>query len=108
MNVVAADTEEEARFLASSGREAFANLRRGMPTTLPPQSKVFEKDVVPFGQLPLAEVTSIAMVGSPPTVRDGLREFTSQTAADEIMIVSHIYDHEKRVRSYEIASSLVP
>jgi luciferase family oxidoreductase group 1 len=108
VNVVAADTDDEARFLTSSGREAFANLRRGMPTTLPPPSREFEKDVVPFGQLPLTEATSIAMVGSPSTVQQGLREFATQTAADEIMIVSHIYDHAKRVRSYEIAASLFP
>ena len=83
VNVVAAPTDEEARFLASSGREAFANLRRGMPTTLPPPSREFEpfdrargeKDVAPFGQLRLAEATSISMVGSPATVREGLRAF---------------------------------
>jgi luciferase family oxidoreductase group 1 len=103
VNVVAAPTDEEGRFLASSGREAFANLRRGMPTTLPPPSSEFEKDVVPFGQLPIEEVTSVSMVGSPATVREGLRQFISRTAADEIMIVSHIYEHAKRIRSYEIA-----
>ena len=101
-----AGTDEEARFLASSGREAFASLRRGMPTTLPPPSREYEKDVVPYGQLPLAEVTSIAMVGSRETVRDGLHAFIEGTAADEIMIVSHIFDHAKRVRSYEIAADL--
>ena len=106
VNVVAAPTDEEARFLASSGREAFANLRRGMPTTLPPPSKEFERDVVSFGQLPLAEVTSISMVGSPATVREGLGQFLSRTAADEIMIVSHIYEHAKRIQSYEIVAGL--
>jgi alkanesulfonate monooxygenase SsuD/methylene tetrahydromethanopterin reductase-like flavin-dependent oxidoreductase (luciferase family) len=74
-----------------------------MPTTLPPPSSEFEKDVVPFGQLPIEEVTSVSMVGSPATVREGLRQFISRTAADEIMIVSHIYEHAKRIRSYEIA-----
>ena len=106
VNVVAAPTDEEGRFLASSGREAFANLRRGMPTTLPPPSREFEKDVVPFGQLPIEEVTSVSMVGSPATVREGLRQFISHTAADEIMIVSHIYEHAKRLRSYEIVAEL--
>ena len=106
VNVVAAETDAEARFLASSGRQAFANLRRGMPTTLPPPSREFEKDVVAFGQMPLREVTSIAMVGAPGTVRAGLETFVRDTAADEIMIVSHIYDHAARVRSYEIATDL--
>jgi luciferase family oxidoreductase group 1 len=104
VNVVAAATDAEARFLASSGREAFASLRRGMPIALPPPSREFEKDVVPFGQIPLTEVTSIAMVGSPSTVADGLRHFVAQTSADELMIVSHIYDHEKRLESYRIAA----
>jgi luciferase family oxidoreductase group 1 len=106
VNVVAADTDEEARFLATSGRQAFANLRRGMPTTLPPPSRDYEKEVVPFGHVPLEEVMTISMVGSPETVREGLRQFLAQTRADELMIVSHIYDHEARVRSYEVVAEV--
>ena len=106
INVVAAETDDEARFLASSGRQAFANLRRGMPSTLPPPSVEYEKEVVPYGRLPLAEVTSIAMVGSPATVREGIDAFVAQTAADELMVVSHIFDHAARVRSYEILAQL--
>ena len=102
VNVVAAETDEEAKFLATSGRQAFANLRRGMPSTLPPPNREFEKDVVPYGRIPLHEVTSIAMVGSPATVREGLEVFVSHTAADELLVVSHIYDHAARVRSYEL------
>ena len=107
VNVVAADTDDEARLLATSGRQAFANLRRGMPTTLPPPNPEFEKDVVPFGQVPLEEITSVSIVGSAGTVREGLRQFTEQTGADELMIVSHIYDHRARVRSYEIVAATV-
>ncbi len=95
------------RILATSSRQAFASLRRGMPTTLPPPSAEWEKDVVTFGRIPLEEVTSIAMVGSPDTVRQGLESFVSPTHADEVMIVSHIYDHAARVRSYEIAAALM-
>ena len=106
VNVVAADTDDEARFLATSGRQAFASLRRGMPITLPPPSREFEKDVVPFGQLPIEEVNSIAMVGSPATVDAGLRQFVDSTGADELMVVSHIYDHAARVRSYELLAQV--
>jgi len=107
VNVVAAETDDEARFLASSGRQAFASLRRGVPIQLPPPSREFEKDVVPFGQLPLHEVTSVAMVGSQATVASGFRSFLETTKADELMIVSHIYDHASRVRSYEIVAQLM-
>ena len=106
VNVIAAETDEEARFLATSGRESFANLRRGTPTTLPPPNRAFEKDVTPFGVLPLEEVTSIAMVGSPATVTDGLHRFIALTGPDELMVVSHIYDHAARVRSLEILAAI--
>jgi luciferase family oxidoreductase group 1 len=108
LNVVAADTDEEARFLATSGRESFANLRRGMPTTLPPPNREFEKDVVPFGAIPLEEVTSVAMVGSAATVTDGLRRFITLTAPDELIVLSQIYDHAARVRSLEILAAASP
>jgi luciferase family oxidoreductase group 1 len=106
INVVSAETDDEARRLATSGRESFASLRRGMPIALPPPNREVEKDVVPFGRLPLAEATSIAMVGSPATVAQGVERFVAQTSPDELMIVSHIYDHAARVRSYEITSAI--
>ena len=102
VNVVAADTDEQAKFLATSGRQAFANLRRGMPTTLPPPSKEFEKDVVPFRGIRLEEMQSISMVGAPDTVRADLDDFIERTRTDELIVVSHIYDHRARLRSYEL------
>ena len=106
INVVAADTDDEARFLASSGRQAFASLRQGMPIQLPPPSREFEKEVATYGEIPLREVTSIAMVGSPATVRQGITNFVAETAPDELMVVSHIYDHGARLRSYELVAEL--
>jgi alkanesulfonate monooxygenase SsuD/methylene tetrahydromethanopterin reductase-like flavin-dependent oxidoreductase (luciferase family) len=74
---------------------------------LPPPSKEYEKDVEPFGAVPLEEVTSVSMVGDAATVRDGLESFVAKTSADEVIVVSHIYDHSARVRSYEIMASLM-
>jgi alkanesulfonate monooxygenase SsuD/methylene tetrahydromethanopterin reductase-like flavin-dependent oxidoreductase (luciferase family) len=73
-----------------------------MPTTLPPPNKAYEKDVVVFGAIPLEEMQSVAFVGTADTVADGLRRFAAATAADELIAVSHIYDHAARVRSLEI------
>ena len=107
VNVIAADSEDDARLLATSGRQAFASLRLGMPIKLPPPNPAFEKDVVPFGQIPLHETTSIAMVGTKRTVEQGLTEFVSATGADELIVVSHIYDHQARRRSLEIVAELL-
>ena len=103
VNVVAADTDEEARFLASSGRQSFASLRAGRPTQLPPPSKEWERDP---NEVPgVTPPTRVSFVGSPATVREQMTAFIDRTAADELIIVSHIYDHAARLRSYELASS---
>jgi len=105
INVVAADTDADARLLATSGRESFANLRRGRPTTLPPPNPAFEKDVIPFGTIPLEEMPLVAFVGTAATIADGLRRFVDATQADELIATSHIFDHAARVRSLEILAS---
>ncbi|MGZ4711078.1 MAG: LLM class flavin-dependent oxidoreductase, partial [Acidimicrobiales bacterium] len=47
-----------------------------------------------------------SIVGSPETVRAGLERITKLTGADELMVVSAIYDHDQRVRSYEILAEV--
>jgi alkanesulfonate monooxygenase SsuD/methylene tetrahydromethanopterin reductase-like flavin-dependent oxidoreductase (luciferase family) len=47
-----------------------------------------------------------AVVGSPETVRAGIERFAEQTRADELMVVSAIYDHDARVRSYELLAEI--
>ena len=105
-NIVAADSDDEARFLATSGRESFSSLRRGMPTTLPPPNRAFEREVAPFGTIPLEEVQSVSIVGSPATVRQGLESFVTETRPDEVIVVTQTYEHTARLRSYEIVSTI--
>ena len=101
VNVVAADTDAEARFLASSGRQSFAALRAGRPVTLPPPSKEWERE--PSDTATVDQGTRVSFVGSPKTVHAQMAEFVERTKADELIIVSHIYDHAARLRSYDIA-----
>ncbi len=105
VNVVAADTDAEARFLASSGRQAFASLRAGAPIRLPPPSREWEKDVVSFDPARLESLPSVSMVGSPRTIGDGIAAFVSRMQPDELIAVSHIYDHAARLHSYEILAA---
>jgi luciferase family oxidoreductase group 1 len=105
VNVVAAETDAEARFLASSGRQAFASLRQGHPIQLPPPSKEWERDPV-SDPSDAAQATRISFVGSPQRVADGMAAFVERTAADELIIVSHIYDHAARLRSYELTAAV--
>ncbi len=106
INVIAADTDEEARFLASSGRQAFTSLRAGTPIQLPPPSREWEKEVIPFDVATLETTGSVSLVGSPATIRSGFDAFASRMQPDEVIVVAHIYDHAARLRSYEIAAGL--
>jgi alkanesulfonate monooxygenase SsuD/methylene tetrahydromethanopterin reductase-like flavin-dependent oxidoreductase (luciferase family) len=51
-------------------------------------------------------VLSCAAIGSPTTVREQIAAFIERTGADELMITSNIFDHQARLRSYEIASQV--
>ena len=91
--------------LATSARESFTSLRRGMPIQLPPPNRAYEKDVVPFGAVPLEQMQLVAFVGAEPTIAEGLKKFVDATKADELIAMSHIYDHAARVRSLQILAS---
>jgi luciferase family oxidoreductase group 1 len=102
-NVVAADTDEEARYLFTSYEQSFVALRRGRPMPVPPPIKGYELPLTSIERAQLEPVLGMAMVGGPETIRRRLREFIAATGAEEIIIASQLFDHSARVRSYEIA-----
>jgi luciferase family oxidoreductase group 1 len=106
VNVIAAETDDEARRLATSLLQAFVLLRRGRPGPLLPPVDGFESQLSPQERATLDDALSCSFVGSPATVRRGLEGFIGRTRADEVMITSPIYDHAARLRSYEITSSV--
>ncbi len=105
-NVFAADTEEEAQFLATSMQQAFVNLRSGHPKRLQPPVDGYLDSIAPHQRDLLDEVLSCAAIGSRDTVKRLLKAFIEQTGADELMITSQIFDHNGRLRSYEITAEL--
>lgn len=102
INVVAAETDEEAKFLFSSLQQAFVNLRTGRPGKLPAPVEGFEEQMDPMARAMLAQTFSCAVVGSPQTVKDGVEAFIHRTGADELIVTAQIFDHAKRLRSFEI------
>jgi luciferase family oxidoreductase group 1 len=102
VNVVAAETDDDAQFLASSGRQSFASLRAGRPIRLPPPSSEWARD--PSEAKDPLQRTRVSFVGSPETVKTQMQDFIARTGADELIAVSHIYDHSARLRSYEIVA----
>jgi luciferase family oxidoreductase group 1 len=105
-NVFAADSDAEARILATSMQQAFVNLRSGRPTPLPPPMEGYEIQLSAPAKAMLADVLTCSAVGSPDTVRQALLEFIDRTRPDELMITAQIFDHSARLRCYEIAADI--
>ena len=106
-NVFAAQSDDQARVLASSMQQAFINLRTGRPSKLQPPIPGYLESLPAQARAMLDEVLSCSAVGSLATVREGLHAFVERTGADELMIVSQIFDHEARMESYGITARAV-
>ena len=105
VNVIAAETNAEARFLFSSLQQSFLNIRTGRPAKLPPPIEDLEQRIDPYGRAMLADALSCAVVGDAGTVRAGIAAFVARTGADELMVTANIFDHGKRKRSFEIVAA---
>ena len=102
VNVVAAETDAEARRLFTSQQQQFLALRRGTPGLMPPPVDDLAAIASPSELAGLNHTFQYAAVGGLPTIRDKLATLIRQTGADEIMAAGQMFDHAARVRSYEI------
>jgi len=102
LNVVAGETDAEARFLFSSLQQAFINLHSGRPGPLPPPRE--DPDDLFAGTVAPGSPLSKAVVGGPETVRAGLQAFVERHKPDEIIVTAQIFDQEKRIRSLELVA----
>ena len=108
INVVAADTDREARRLFTSHQQAFLGLRRGRRSSSRRRSdpERFDAELSPLERVELQHTLSAAIVGAPDTVRDGLSAFIARTSPDELIVTGQIFDHAARLHSYEILADV--
>jgi luciferase family oxidoreductase group 1 len=106
-NCFAADTDEEAALLSTSIQQAFVALRTGQPTQLKPPQVNYAETLPLDARAMLQNIFTCSAVGSPATVRRQVEEFVDRTNADELIVTSQIYDHEARLRSYELLMEAV-
>ena len=102
VNVIAADTDAEARRLFTSVQQSFVNMFRGTRGKLLPPIDDIETYWSPMEKAQASAMLRCSIVGGPETVRRGLAQFGEQTGADELMVASAIWDHAARKRSYQI------
>ncbi|MBR0658012.1 LLM class flavin-dependent oxidoreductase [Neoroseomonas oryzicola] len=102
VNVFAAPTKAEARFLFTSLQQAFVNLRTGRPGKLPAPMEGYEARLDPRARMILDNALSCSVVGAPETVRRGIADLVARTGADELMVTAQIHDPAARLRSFAL------
>ncbi len=106
LNVVAADDDAEAARLFTTQQQAFVNLRRGRPGLVPPplaSGEAIAAYCTPQEKAGVDAALACAVVGSPATVRAGMRAFVAKHQPDELLLTANVFDHGARVRSFALA-----
>lgn len=108
INVIAAETDEEARRLATTQQMSVADIFRGARGLSQPPIDDIEAYWSPIEKAQAARFLARSVVGRPETVRAGIEAFVAETLVDEVMIVSDVFDHQKRLASYRMIAEAVP
>ena len=106
INVIAAESDAQARKLFTTQQQSFINLRRGMPGLIPPPIDDIESYWTPTEKFGVERALACSVVGDARSVREGLLAFIARHQPDELMITAQIFDHAKRLRSYEIVAEV--
>src|SRR5271165_6582731 len=102
VNIVAAETDDEAKRLATTQQMSFTNIFRGARGLSQPPINDIETYWSPMEKAQAMRMLARSIVGSPDTVRTGIEALVVETAADELIVVSDVYDHAARLRSFEL------
>ena len=84
----------------------FINVRRGMPGRLQDPADIDAGAWTAEDRAAVGRILHYAVAGGPDTVRAGIERFVQLTGVDELMLTTHVYDHEARKRSFEIVATL--
>ena len=106
-NIIAADTDEEAEYLASSMQQSFVRLRTGNPGQMPPPIAGYKATLPPQHAAILDGVLECSAIGGTDKVADGVAAFLKRTQVDEVIVTGSVFDHAKRRRSLEIAAEVL-
>jgi luciferase family oxidoreductase group 1 len=103
INVVAAESEAEAKRLFTTQQQSFVNLRRGKPGLIPPPIDDIEAFWQPHEKLGVQNALACAVVGDVRKVGEGMAAFAARHKPDELLLTANIFDHAARKRSFGLA-----
>lgn len=102
VNVIAADTDAEANKLATSLYQLFRGIVTGKRKLLQPPVESMDDIWTDYEEEQASQMLACTFTGSKETITNDLQQFLDQTQVDEIMATAHIFDHQARLRSYEL------
>ena len=104
VNVTAAETSEEARAMATSMQKIFLGILTNNRQPLQAADPNFK--LSPETEQVMQQFLKYSFVGNPAEIKAAISQFVDDTQVDELMVVSHIYDHQARLKSYQIVKDL--
>ncbi len=108
-SVLAAESDAEAQYLALPGALQFLRLRQGNPGLVPTPQEAAAHPYTEQERLFVDDRLDGQVIGSPSTVREGVRKLVEATGVDELMVVTGAHSGADRMRSYELlAEALAP
>ncbi len=107
VNIIAAETDAEARRLATTQQMSSTNMLRNARGLSKPPIDDIETYWTPLEKVQVLRKLACSVIGSPETVRAGVERLIERTQADELMVVSDVFDHAARLRSYELMAGAV-
>ncbi len=109
VNVVCADTDDEAAFHFTSIQQRFLGMQRGQrgPLPRPIEPALLESMWLPQEKFNVQRMLAASACGSPASVQRQLASIVEQTAADELIVAGAVHDHAARLRSYELLARAV-
>ncbi|QNS41248.1 LLM class flavin-dependent oxidoreductase [Chryseobacterium manosquense] len=107
VNGVAAETDEEAKKLATTLYQAFLNIIRNDRKPYSPPVEDIDEIWNPMEKAHVLKMLHYSFIGSEETIQSKLTSFQEAFQVDELMITSHIYDEQARLKSYEIIKTAV-
>src|SRR5271155_1718719 len=106
VNIIAAGSDGEARRLATTQQMSFTNIFRGARGLSQPPIDDIESYWSPMEKAQAKRMLARSIIGSPETVRSGIDALVAETAADELIVVSDVYEHPARLRSFELIAAV--
>lgn len=107
VNVIAADTKNQAKYLATSFMQLATGIVTGQRRPLPPPVDTMDGLWTSEVQAAVFQMMQYSFIGDATTIGAQLSSFQEQTQLDEIMVTTHVYDPAARIHSYEVLTESI-